>query len=127
VSGANIYCPLCSKTRARENNAKAMRASRRRNPLEHQIRKANHDLKAYGLTFERYKQMLEAQEGRCAICRTNDPKGRGKIRRFAVDHCHRTGDVRALLCHRCNGALGMVSDDADILQRMIDYIKEHTL
>lgn len=53
-----------------------------------------------GVTDEQYERLLAAQGGHCALC-PNTPK----TRRLAVDHEHRTGRVRGLLCHRCNRAL----------------------
>lgn len=53
--------------------------------------------KTYGLTAEQYDALLERQGGRCAICRN-----RPKSKRLAVDHDHKTGEVRGLLCSRCN-------------------------
>lgn len=53
--------------------------------------------KVYGLTAAEYDALLEAQGGRCAICR-----GKPKSKRLAVDHNHKTGEVRGLLCSRCN-------------------------
>jgi hypothetical protein len=53
--------------------------------------------KTYGVTEEEYRALLDAQEGRCAICRR-----RPVNRRLAVDHDHNTGKVRGLLCYTCN-------------------------
>jgi hypothetical protein len=56
--------------------------------------------KGLGVTVEQYDAMLAAQGGGCAICGTKP-----KTRRLDVDHDHKTGRVRGLLCHRCNRAL----------------------
>jgi hypothetical protein len=53
--------------------------------------------KVYGLTAEQYDALLERQGGKCAICRA-----RPRSKRLAVDHNHKTGEVRGLLCSRCN-------------------------
>jgi hypothetical protein len=53
--------------------------------------------KTYGITSDDYATLLKAQGGKCAICRA-----RPKSKRLAVDHDHRTGAVRGLLCSRCN-------------------------
>lgn len=53
--------------------------------------------KQYGVDQQTYESMLEAQDGRCAIC-ARIPRAR----RLAVDHDHATGQVRALLCFTCN-------------------------
>lgn len=57
----------------------------------------------YGLTTAQYDQMLDRQDGRCAICRRQP-----RTKRLAVDHDHETGHVRGLLCDRCNRGLEWV-------------------
>lgn len=74
----------------------------------------------YGITEAHYQWMLEQQGGCCAICKGKDPRHR--FGRFLVDHCHESGDIRGLLCHNCNLALGMVSDSRDILNSAIQYL-----
>lgn len=67
----------------------------------------------YGITVEQYDAMLAAQGGLCAICRKPEVrKLRGRVARLVVDHCHATGKVRSLLCHRCNTAIGWLEPDA---------------
>lgn len=61
--------------------------------------------KVYGLSPEQYAELLSRQGGRCAICR-----GRPKSKRLAVDHDHKTGAVRGLLCSRCNAELLTFAD-----------------
>lgn len=56
----------------------------------------------YGITLAEYDQMIETQNGVCAICGDINPGGR----RLCVDHNHKTGEVRGLLCIKCNGWLG---------------------
>ena len=126
VSGGNVYCTECGPKVRRARHAKAQREWRAADPDRHARNKARHDLKKYGMSVEDYFAMLKAQGGRCQICRTDDPRGRGKTRPFAVDHCHASGKVRALLCHKCNGALGMVEDNPKTLGRMIEYLRIHS-
>lgn len=76
---------------------------------------------SYGITVEDYEKLFKAQKGKCAICGTSDP-GQGK-KHLCVDHCHKTGKVRGLLCHQCNRALGLLSDSAKILEKSIKYLK----
>jgi len=80
--------------------------------------------KAFGLTFGEYSDMLEAQEGRCAICPAEIGYLRkGKPARLAVDHCHATGKVRGLLCSNCNNGLGRFKDDPILLRAAADYLE----
>jgi hypothetical protein len=64
--------------------------------------------------------MLESQNGRCAICQTTEPGGGKPV--FQVDHNHKTGAVRGLLCSRCNQLLGYARDSADILRSAEKYL-----
>ncbi len=80
----------------------------------------------YGLTFEEFDAMLSSQENACAICGTKQPsKNRGRTRRFHVDHDHKTGKVRGLLCKSCNIALGEIEDNIHTLKSMIQYLESH--
>jgi hypothetical protein len=62
--------------------------------------------KLYGITTEQLKKMESDQEGKCAIC-GEVPKGKG----FQIDHSHRTGKVRGLLCVTCNMKLGSIESE----------------
>lgn len=72
----------------------------------------------YGLTLDQWDQMLVRQGGRCDICEepTFD---------LTVDHCHATGKVRALLCHKCNRGLGHFDDDPDRMRAAVRYLAKH--
>ncbi len=74
----------------------------------------------YGMTPESYATMLLEQDHRCAICRTSNPGY--KHGRFVVDHDHMTGNVRGLLCHRCNVLLGIALDEQDRLRNAASYL-----
>jgi hypothetical protein len=74
----------------------------------------------YGLTPEEYDRLLAFQGGACAICQ-NIPR----TKRLAVDHDHKSGAVRGLLCRSCNyKVLGGVKDSVDTLQRAITYLQD---
>ena len=72
----------------------------------------------YGLTLGAYQEMFTRQGGRCAIC--GAPPGK---RALAVDHNHETGEVRALLCARCNVGIGGFRDDPELLAAAIVYLR----
>ena len=65
--------------------------------------------------------MVEAQQGKCAICNTQLQGGKLQ----AVDHCHTTDKVRAILCHGCNKGLGLFRDLPDSLRKAADYLEHH--
>lgn len=73
----------------------------------------------YGITWERYLEMLAAQGGKCAVCR-HPCSTHGRL---SVDHCHTFGTVRGLLCQRCNSALGLMEDDPARLRAAADYLE----
>lgn len=74
-----------------------------------------HLAKKYGLTPEQFESMLLAQNNVCAIC-SNRRKA------MCVDHDHSTGEVRGILCRRCNALLGLIEDDTARLARAIQYL-----
>lgn len=83
-----------------------------------------HHLKwKYGLTQQQYEEMLCQQGGKCAICGTTDPGPR--IKHFHVDHCHKTGKIRDLLCTNCNSLIGHGREDMMVLRRAIEYLERH--
>jgi len=73
--------------------------------------------KLYGITLAEYEAQKEFQGRRCAICK-NPPQ---KIR-LAVDHDHKTGKLRGLLCSNCNTGMGLLKDDAELLERALEYL-----
>lgn len=80
----------------------------------------------YNITHEDYAEMLKAQGGVCAICKAPETrvlKQTGAVQALAVDHCHKGGQVRGLLCWRCNTTLGKVEDSAALLRAMIGYLE----
>lgn len=76
----------------------------------------------YDLTPSEYNIKLKDQYCRCAICEEFqlDP-----TKKLFVDHCHTSGEVRGLLCHRCNAALGLLREDKEIAIRLINYIDKY--
>ena len=71
-----------------------------KSPESHSLRARKSQLKLqYGMTLEDYDDLLKAQNFKCAICFTDKPTGKWKV--FTVDHCHKTGKVRGLLCNEC--------------------------
>lgn len=77
--------------------------------------------RTYGITAEEYKILYDAQGGRCAICR----RATGATRKLAVDHDHKTGEIRGLLCKPCNRyGLGMFArDNPEVFDRAAAYLR----
>ena len=76
----------------------------------------------FGVTINQYYEALKAQNGSCAICRSESPRnGRS---RFAIDHDHATGKIRGLLCMQCNTAIGLFRDNQSLLISTIAYLEK---
>lgn len=77
----------------------------------------------YGITLEQYNQMLNNQNGCCAIC----DRHRDEFdRHFSVDHNHATGEIRGLLCTYCNHRVVGRHRDGALLRRIADYVDQGT-
>jgi len=78
-------------------------------------------IRSYGISVEDYDRMFAEQNGACYIC-GKAPEGRA----LDIDHCHKSGKVRGLLCSNHNRALGLLGDDPDLLLKSIEYlVKSH--
>jgi hypothetical protein len=75
----------------------------------------------YNVTLDAYREIEQMQNRRCAICLTDDYNGR--VKRPNVDHDHATGSLRALLCTRCNSALGYFRESPAALRRAAAYLE----
>lgn len=78
----------------------------------------------YGLTDEEYRALILVQGGVCSICKKPPHAEDKKDRRFAVDHCHKTGVIRGILCSPCNLALGLLEDNPDFFSAAIQYLED---
>ena len=74
------------------------------------------------LTPDELADMLHLQHHRCAICHRRSLEFRKPL---GVDHDHKTGKIRGLLCAACNLGLGAFKDDFDVLIRAAQYIQRH--
>jgi hypothetical protein len=78
-------------------------------------------MKKYGISAEDYYKLLDKQEQKCAICGAEIGDSNGN--RLYVDHDHKTGKVRGLLCANCNFGIGSLKDDVEILKKAILYLE----
>jgi AraC-like DNA-binding protein len=77
----------------------------------------------FGISRQEYAELFNRQEGVCAICKLPETATRlGKIKSLAVDHDHKTGAVRGLLCSDCNTGIGKLKDDPKVLQAAVQYL-----
>jgi hypothetical protein len=78
----------------------------------------------YGIELKDYENLLIQQNYCCKICKTKNP-GRTGVKRFAVDHCHKTNKVRGLLCMACNTAIGLLNENLSLFDAAKKYLEQH--
>jgi hypothetical protein len=101
------YCKPCHNARGQQSRVRLHGSTRH-----------YHLRRRYGLGVDEVEAMVEAQGGRCAVCRERPAEH--------VDHDHLTGTVRGVLCFSCNGGLGLFRDQADVMRKAIDYLERTT-
>ena len=144
MAGHIGWCKECGNRKARErynSNPEFYRNKRRESKREYDQRryaeliasgqKPKRDpikaknaylLRNYGINYEQYLQLLEAQNHQCAICGTEESDRKGGD--LVVDHCHTTGKVRGMLCQKCNLMLGNANDLISTLEQAVIYLRD---
>lgn len=79
--------------------------------------------KSFNISYHEYDKLYLEQSGLCAIC--NLPETSSKCTYLAVDHCHKTGKIRGLLCNGCNRALGMLGDTLAGVEKAVEYLRKN--
>lgn len=72
----------------------------------------------YGISVQEVLDMLEKQDNKCAICAEEFLERRHTV----VDHCHRTGKFRGMLCRKCNVGIGQLRDSSEIVYKAYKYL-----
>ena len=118
---ANI-CRLCRKEYMREYEKSDERKLKKKEDNDNRAtrRKELRWKRIYGLEFGGYSEMLKKQDSRCCICKKHHTKLKISL---AVDHNHRNGEIRGLLCNNCNVAIGFLPS-IKMLSNAIKYLKE---
>jgi hypothetical protein len=123
--GLQSYCKRCSVasvTRSRHKDPTSHRRSSKAWRESNVERHADNGARwRYGVEHGTYAQMLEAQGGRCAICRCSSPGPR--LARFHIDHDHVTGSIRGLLCSPCNTGIGQLGHDLPLMKAAAAYLE----
>lgn len=104
----------------RERKRAELARFKEKHPELHRAHTRKNNLRKYGLTPEAFDEMLESQEGKCAICKEQLLPGRGQH----VDHNHETGAIRGILCNGCNIGLGHFRDDPELLRFAATYLEK---
>lgn len=127
-TGTVIYQPRCKqcysvhylkKWHQKNKDEKAIEVNRRKRNRTKDQEKDIRLKTRYGINLESYNNMYESQKGECKICGKHEEVLR-------IDHNHKTHVVRDLLCHSCNTLLGHAKEDISILNKAIEYLKEHS-
>jgi hypothetical protein len=126
VLGGCTDCPLGSRRPVTRPGPRCATHQRARKRALARKKHGEWIWKTYGITSEEYWAIYQAQGGRCYICRRakgKDQDGQGRGKMLSVDHDHRTGEVRGLLCTPCNrDVLGHLRDSVEALQRAVIYV-----
>jgi len=103
------------------------RASYPKNKYPERIR--NYDLlKTYGISSEDFENLLKSQNNCCAICNINQYELKDRKKKFlCVDHCHESGNIRGLLCDKCNRGIGLLGDDVSNLKSAVNYLSKYSV
>ena len=103
------WCRDCDRVRKRNAARKTLS-----NPEKRAATSYRQKLWTYGITHDEYQNLLAAHQGKCGVCSSESD--------LRIDHDHKTGAVRGLLCHHCNVALGHFKDSIDVLKNAIEYL-----
>jgi predicted restriction endonuclease len=116
-----------NKEQIKAQNKKWRDANKEKIKSSHEITKESRSIKAkerkYGITVEQFNTLVDKQKSLCAICGIHSDET--KIGLY-VDHCHISGDIRGLLCQKCNNALGLFNDSLALVKRATYYLENYT-
>lgn len=116
--GKHSWCRDCCRTAAIKNHRKNVE-----DPGYRKVERVRRLFHKFRITQEEYDAILKAQKGKCAICkRPPHDYRKGVLLPLSVDHDHKTGKVRGLLCKRCNTAIGLLDDNLTLVKRAVVYL-----
>jgi hypothetical protein len=128
--GFTAQCQMCMRARdkVRRGTPEGKLASQTRwktwrenNPEKFR----NQWMRKYGITGAQYDDMYTRQNGKCLICETVTPRKTGpRGRNLHIDHCHKHGKIRGLICGHCNSGLGQFREDAKLLLKAAHYLTQ---
>ena len=117
-------CIVCNKRNRIESyhrNKEEINRSRSERNIHKGYNRKWHIMRRYRITLEDYEEMLESQDNKCAIC--GGPPNGSSVTKFCIDHDHESGEVRGLLCNKCNCGLANFRDDRDVLKNAAKYLE----
>lgn len=122
----SYYDPEYHRKYYLKHRDKALADAKRRRVEKPEISLRSRLWRDYKLTETDYAHMRQKQNDLCAICHKPETLKRcGKVKTLVIDHNHDTGQVRELLCHRCNSMIAYAFEDSLILRSAADYVEKH--
>ena len=117
-ASSRVTCRKCTQKRARDwrkANPDKRAAQKRRAAMKFRLGRGGE---------KSYNNMYISQNGVCAICgeKEREKTNKGMTKHLAVDHDHKTGKTRGLLCKKCNIGISMLGDDLDVLASATSYL-----
>ena len=127
ADGCSSWCKECTKEiNAQwytENREKAKVSRTKWHKDNKEIVRNRKLILRYGITLDQYNDLFSKQKGCCAICEEHQDTF---SRALAVDHCHKTGKVRGLLCVNCNSALGKLKENIQKIIKAAEYLTKYS-
>lgn len=126
-SSYSVNCDKCRKSPMRIWDSLNTEKSkeRRKRYIKSGNARAGRLTRRYGVSIKEYSEILASQNNVCAICSSLEPKGRYSS--FNIDHDHKTGKVRGLLCSNCNMGIGSFREDVEVIKKVISYLSNGSL
>lgn len=123
-TGRRTRCKNCECKNTRRWYHSIDEEARQQYVQKHSHSTRNRRIKSkFGIDVTMYDELFEKQNGVCAIC--GNPQNRKDTKHLSIDHCHTTGNVRALLCNSCNLGIGQFQDNEMFILSAIQYLLNH--
>lgn len=116
--GLGYWCKLCAAANSRKHHSRRVKEE----PSYREYIRNRYTKRMHGISLEQYREKLASQNFECAICGV---KLSTQGHQTHLDHCHKTGKLRAFLCTNCNRGLGHFQDSKSNLSKAIDYLNTH--
>jgi hypothetical protein len=122
----HTYCCKCLSAQVCDwgrRNPERRRERQRQYLRDNPHRKLRYEMRRYGVDENWYLEKLAEQKGVCAICQ-RDEMQRTRKSRLSVDHCHKTGALRGLLCNTCNMRIAGL-ESSNWFSNALAYLKQY--
>ena len=125
--GKAVYCHVCTReqyhTKFRETSLAQNKEWHKSNVQRANETNWKRQIKKFGADPELYFKLFQEQHGVCYIChKDNGVTKYGVKRKLSIDHCHKTHQIRGLLCNKCNSWLGRIEDNIEAARRVLAYL-----